>query len=147
MGRSDFPPELEAIERELVAELRAVPPAGLRGRVMAGVHRELGRERLWSRWIFAAQVAAAAAIWINLSWSAARATERDLMDRRPPRSLVAGAEEIRLLLPGIPEREALRQAILLEAGSSLARCPALQVRPPDPRQLRNLREISGRKED
>jgi hypothetical protein len=80
-------------------------------------------------WSFAAAVAAAALVWINLSLSATLATDFNgrAVTQGPPVEQVA--QQIRQLLPELSDDEALRQAVMLRATSNM---PAGILLPPVP---------------
>lgn len=125
MDDSMLPPELEQLERDLIGRPRPVAPADLQRRVINVVRDELGKERIRAWWGFAAAMAASILLWLNLSLSATSATDYQLrvgVEQRPVQVL---AEQIRQLVPEISEREVLRHALLLQAGSTLARRPEL----------------------
>jgi len=119
----ELPAELKGVERDLTGRPRPDPSAELRQRVINGVRAELAQDRVRGRWAFAAAVAATVLVWANLSLCAVQATDYrlDIGAERP--SADALAEQIRQLVPDISEREALRQAVLLRAVSSLAPLP------------------------
>ena len=141
MNDFELPPELRQFEQELAARPRPEPSADLAQRVLDGVQAELpqsmaGPSRTASRrngsrswWAFAAGTAAAVLVWINLSLSAARETHYGLQFGNGHPTVHETAQQIRRLLPEASPREALRQAVLLKAGSNLARCPDLSARP------------------
>ena len=134
MQDGDPSPELEQLERALVGRRRPAPSPELRDRVMAGVRDELRRE--WSgTWVaLAGSMAAAAVLWLNLLMSTARATDGCLGPDGGHRPIAEVAGRIQRLLPEISKREAMRQAILHEAGlapcwrPSLSADPAVRVR-------------------
>jgi hypothetical protein len=97
----------------------------LRHRVLDDVRSRLRHEQSQSRWQFAAAVAAAAMLWMNLSLSATQATDFGLRPSRPSESIETIARQIEQLAPDLSPREARRQAILLQAGSNLVCYPDL----------------------
>ena len=119
MENHDLPPDLQELERDLAGRPRPVPPAALRQRVIGGVRAELRRNGSRNGWTFAAGLAAAVVVWVNLSLSATLAT--GFGSKRggtgPPVEKVA--EQIQQLLPELSDEEARRQAVLLQAGSDL----------------------------
>jgi hypothetical protein len=95
---------------------------------------ELGRtvSRRWSRrnfWGFAAAAAAAAFICANVAAPLTRATDCGLSRRQVCADLHDAARQIREVFPEMTEREALRQALLLEAGAPSAPLPVLHAAP------------------
>ena len=138
MDNRQLPAELEALQRELRERQPTHLPADLRGRVIGGVRAELARERSRGQWTFAAAVAAAAVIWINLSISATQSTDFGLDFRGEPPSVETVAEQIQRTLPEISRREALRQAVLLRAGSQLVCYPAVSGRPTSRARMKTL---------
>jgi len=129
MEDRQLPEELERIEQELIDRPSLRPPDDLRERVSDAVRAELQRKRPGDRWAFAAAVAAAVVVWINLSLSATQATDCRLSWGDRPLAVEAAARQIRELLPEVSDREAMRQAILLQSGSNLAWCPNPVGRP------------------
>jgi hypothetical protein len=123
-----LPRDLHRLERDLAARPRSDPPVELRRRVMADVRAELRGRGLRNGWPFAAAVAAAALLWINLSLSATLATDYSKRPYSSAPPVKEVAQQIQKLLPELSEREALRQAILLKAGSDLGRYPSVPVR-------------------
>jgi hypothetical protein len=128
MTDSDLPPDLAAVEQEL-SGLDRSPPAALRSRVLAAVRRELRRRARSSTWRFAATIAAAALVGINLSmsvannaaWSPPPGIDRDQME--------ATAASLRRLLPELPEQEIYRQALAAQGASGFVVVPALPSSP------------------
>jgi hypothetical protein len=133
MENEQLPPELEQLERDLADRPRPDPPAELRQRVIGGVRAELQRNGARNGWTFAAAVATAALVWLNLSLSATLATDCGPQPDSLAPEVGKVAEQIQQLLPELSEREALRQAILLQAGSSQPWCPSVPVGPAAPR--------------
>jgi hypothetical protein len=119
MDQQQLPPELQRLEQELADCPGPAPPAELRQRVMEGVRAELRGRSLRNGWPFAAAVAAAALLWMNLSLSATLATDYNTRPYTSAPPVKEVAEQIQKLLPELSEREALRQAIFLKAGSHL----------------------------
>lgn len=133
MENEQLPPELEQLERDLADRPRLDPPAELRQRVIGGVRAELRRDGPRNGWAFAAAVAAVVLVWLNLSLSATLATDCGPPPHTPAREVGKVAEQIQKLLPELSQREALRQAVLLQAGSSQPWCPSVPVGPAAPR--------------
>jgi hypothetical protein len=114
------PGDLEDLLRRRVLP---VPPPMLRTRVLSGVHGELRREQWRSRASFAAALAAAALLWINLSSSASLATVPWVPTSACWESSCVTAAQIRELLPEATPEEAARYAMVLRAGSQIPQCP------------------------
>jgi hypothetical protein len=127
MNDFHLPPELENLQRELTARCGKSPGTELKVRVAAGVRAQLRGERRLDFWHFAAAVALVAAVWFNLSLCAAQDTNfhyRPARDRPP---LEQTARHIRELLPGLSDRDAQCEALLLCAGGNLVMYPKLSV--------------------
>ena len=105
--------ELNALENELDRLLALAPSPSLEQRVARRVYAELQRQqrREWEAYV--AAVAALLVLAINLSWSVSRETTHDW---RAGESAAVSTEQIEQLVPGIPRREALRQALVLRGG-------------------------------
>jgi hypothetical protein len=123
MRDDTLPPGLAALERELSGASGADPPADLRRRVLTAVGEELAA-RPRRPWRVAFAAAAAVLLWVNLSmsvtsnvgWPRDAAIEGDRLEET--------ARQIRDLVPGLPEGEVYRQALLARAGPRLAPAPA-----------------------
>jgi hypothetical protein len=121
MNEPSFPRELEDLERRVAAQLDGAPARepdpSLRSRILESVGKELHEERTKSRRTFAAALAAAALIVANLSSSAVLVTDcrPRLADGKV--SIAQLADQIRELVPTLPEEEALRQARILGLAS------------------------------
>ena len=125
---SDDPTELE---RALAGRPGREPPPAFRARVMGAVSRELGADRRRERWAFAARVAAAALLWLNLSLSATIVAAPPLPAAPNGRAAAEAAEQLRRLLPEMPREQALAYAAMLRAGSGVLTHPtATPLRPP-----------------
>jgi hypothetical protein len=98
-------------------------PLDLQERVLGHVHRELRREQWWSRASFAAGLAAAALLWINLSSSASLATVLPVRIGDRLESSYITAARIQELLPEASAGEAARHAVVLRAGARIPQCP------------------------
>jgi hypothetical protein len=131
MGPPELPPDLAELERLLSRRRRPAPPADLRQRVLAAVRRASAGE-VAGFWRFAAGVAAAALLAINLSMSAAGNTDWHLAGEPAP-DCAASADRIHEVLPELSEREARRQAVLLRARCYLT--PGAPASPSGPRLL------------
>ncbi|MGD0517137.1 MAG: hypothetical protein ABSA26_06335 [Thermoguttaceae bacterium] len=141
MNSYTLPPELESLERELAARSAPQPKAELRQRITAGVHNGMRRERRMDFWRFAAAAAIVAAVWLNLSLSAASVTDFhfQLADNRP--SVEKTAREIQNLLPEMSESDARREALLLYAGNNLVMYPKITVSPTAINQMRDFKDL------
>ncbi len=123
MTPDPLPPDLLALERALAARPRPEPSAELRGRVLAAVRRERRPARAgFPR--FAAATAAAALVAINLSASVANDADWGLRWQSDRRDVGEAADRIRELAPDLPDREVVRQAVLLNAAANLVPAPA-----------------------
>ena len=138
MENYHLPADLQQLERDLAGRPRPDPPAELRQRVIQGVRAELQGNGSGNRWTFAAGVAAAVVVWVNLSMSATLATDYGSRPTSPRLQVDKLAEQIQQLLPELSEHEALRQAGLMQAGSQLSRYPMLPTGPAAPRHRGNL---------
>jgi hypothetical protein len=117
----DLPPDLADLERRLARRNSPPLPGELRQRVLAAVRRASDGHDFWR---FAAGVAAAALLAINLSMSVANDTDWHLIDAPVPRDTGA-AEQLGALLPELSPQEARRQALLMQARSRLHGTPPL----------------------
>jgi hypothetical protein len=127
MEHQQLPPELQQLQEELLAHPRPDPPANLRQRVMDGVCGELRPNGWRARWAFAASLAAAVLVWVNLSLTATRATDCGLRVGYLPEVVDETTQQIVRLLPQISPEEARREALLLQAGSLLPPYPNLKA--------------------
>ena len=127
MEDRQLPPELRQLERDLTSRPLPDPPAALRLRMIGQVRVKLRQDRFAARWGFAAAVAAVALLWINLSLSATQATDYGLRLGGQGQAVGELAEQMQQVLPELSPREALRQAILWQAASTLAACPDLST--------------------
>ena len=122
---TDLPDDLADLERALRSRARVEPCAALRGRVLAEVHARLATaSRRLALVRFAAALVAGAMVWVNLSMSIANHAAAGVThpDGQAARAL---ARRLRDLAPDLTQHEALRQAVLLHAGSRLAATPWL----------------------
>jgi hypothetical protein len=83
MDNEPLSAELEQLESALCRRSLPTVPSGLRHRVLDDLQSRLRREQSQSRWQFAAAVAVAAMIWMNLSLSATQATDFGFRLSRP----------------------------------------------------------------
>jgi sulfite exporter TauE/SafE len=118
-----LPPELAGLEQDLAARPRGQPSAHLKSHCMGELHVELLQQQSRRRWAFAIVIAASVLVGMNLSLSAGQATDCGLQLAGPRSSVRDTADEIRRLLPDMPPREVIRQAILLRAGAGVVPCP------------------------
>ncbi|MGA2060207.1 MAG: hypothetical protein ABSG67_06970 [Thermoguttaceae bacterium] len=127
MSDWQLPPELESLERELAARSASQPTAELRQKITSGVHNRLRRESRLDFWRFAAAAALVAAVWLNLSLTAASVTDFhfQLADNRP--SAERTVRQIKDLLPEMSETDARREALLLCTSANLAMYPKITV--------------------
>ena len=104
MEDSQFPPELERLERLLTCGPRPEPSAALRRRVLGGVQSELRSERIWPKWRFAAAFAATILVGLSLSLGVLQATGFAVQQRQSPRSVYEVARRLQQLSPGLSRR-------------------------------------------
>jgi len=123
MSSQDLPPDLAALERELMARDRPSPPSALRQRVLDGVRRDHRRPPRLPAWQFAAAVAAALLLGINLSVSVANNLSGHLADGLDKERLDAEAERLRGLVPELSDQEVYRQALLAQGAAQLLAAP------------------------
>lgn len=123
MNHDRLPGELEALQRELTERDRPCPSANLRDRVLGNTRAQVRRDRRRSGWIFAGQAAAVALVWINLSLSVTRSTNLGITLGETPPSVDVLARQVQEILPDISQREAHRQALLLQASWNLTAQP------------------------
>jgi hypothetical protein len=133
MNQPDLPPELADLERRLADRPRPGPPAELRRRVLAAVARAGSPADVGFGW-FAAAAAVLALLAINLSMSVASGTDWRLAGQRGPQDVAASADRLHKVLPELSEREARRQALILEGRARLT--PAAPLPAPSPADLR-----------
>ena len=136
-----LPPELQQLERELAGRPHPEPSADMRQRVIGRLRGELRGNGLRNGWTFAAGVAATVLVWANLSLSATLATDYGLPTDSPRPPVGAVAEQIQQLLPELSQREALRQALLLQAGSDLVGYPNVSAHPGARGRLRIFNDL------
>ena len=119
MEDMQLPPELERLERFLVSGPRSAPSAALRGRVLEGIRSELHREHTWSKWRFAAALAAALLVDLCLSLAVVQATCFALQQRESHPSVHEVARRIQQLSPDLSPEESLRRAVLVRIGAEM----------------------------
>jgi hypothetical protein len=126
MEDDPLPIELEEIEARLAALPRSGPGAALRLRVLGDFDRQLGHGAwLW----YAAAAAAMVVLWLNLSWSASRATSFEITRRHD--AIDRQARQIREVMPELSEPEAYRHAIVLNSGRRLSAVSVAGQRVPE----------------
>jgi len=113
----ELPRELMDIERALRAS-GVEPDAGLRFAVMSRVRRELADSRRRDFWRYAAGVAAAVLLILNVSLSAVRTGPATLAGGERPQ-LRAAVEQVRQIGLELPGQEIVRQCVLMSAGGTL----------------------------
>jgi hypothetical protein len=150
METPQLPPDLERFERLLAGRERPEPSTDLRERVIRSMEAELLQAELppqrpngW--WTFAAATAASVVLLLNLSLSAARATSYDLRSADGRQTLLTSVRQIRKLLPELSYREAMRNAVTIQACSNLARCPDVASSAPA-RRLADLHDCLSKGE-
>lgn len=120
-----LPPDLQRLEELLAARERPQPLPEMKQRLLYSVRAELRRSQVRSRWTFAVAMAASVLVWLNLSLCATQATDCGLKLNDPRQPIEDAAQQIHQLLPDLPPREAMRQAVLLRAGTGVVPCPRL----------------------
>jgi len=125
-----LPEDLVSLERELGARPHPRPTDALRERVMGEVRGALACDaartsRRLSVWEFAAALAAAVMLWMNLSMIAASDTRLDLRASRA-NGTEASVAALRELVPGLSEQEARREVTRLGRGLPLVPTPNLE---------------------
>jgi hypothetical protein len=125
-----LPKELTDLEQQLAARALPEPSPELRGRVITAIRQKtvegpaLG---VTGAWRFAAALAAALLLMLNLSMSVANRAERDGW-RRPQQQkqdTAAAARKLAQIVPELSEQEAFRTVLLLQNDPPLilAPCP------------------------
>ena len=127
MENFPLPPELQWLEQHLAARQCPQPLPAARERFLCSVRAELRRSQASSRWAFVVAMAATVLVWLNLSLCATQATDCGLALDSPHQPVENGAEQIQQLLPDLNPREAMRQAVLLRAGTGVIPCPRLSA--------------------
>jgi hypothetical protein len=113
----ELSPELQRLERDMAHRPLPEAPARLRQRVLDDLGSRRRTELARDRWQFAAAVAAAALLWLNLSMSATQATDFGFRPAGPSDSIEPTARQIRQLVPEFPADESRREAVLWRAGN------------------------------
>jgi hypothetical protein len=141
MDDAELHPDLAALEGRLAGRPRPEPSTAFRSRLLAIVGRELKRGEVapgdGAVWYWVAVAAAAALLWINFSMSVANDMDWHFWGGLERNRLEGTAARIRTLFPELGAREALRQALLLQACSRLVPVPDLQ---PSPDQIFRYKE-------
>ena len=146
MEPSDLPPELGELEQRLAARLRPQPPADLRPRVLAAVRLELAArpaaaQRKWRRtWQYAAAAAAGVLLVLNLAMSMDNRSNFPASRAADRADIQQAAARICELVPFITHEDAMREALILRAGSHLEMVPQLRTGVTGLRALRQIEE-------
>ena len=144
MEPSDLPPDLKELEQSLAGRLRPRPPDDLRPRVLAAVRRELVAQPARARrgragaWQYAAATAAGILLVLNLLMSIGNRSDFPASRAANGVDVQQVAAKIHELVPFMTSEDAMREAIILRAGSHLKMAP--QPRP-GVSGLRALRQI------
>lgn len=117
--------DLDALENQLRARAEHVDAANrsaaeaLRPRVLAAMRSAAAQRQRAATplWVFASGAAAAVVLLANMAFSAAQARPLVVAQVNETRAVAA---ELRRLLPELDEREAFRQALLLQARDETA---------------------------
>ena len=138
METPQLPSDLENLEKLLADRERPEPSADLKQRVIRRVEAELSCAKLapnhtngW--WAFVAVTAASLVLLLNFSMSAVRATDHDLRLGVNVQEYDDSVRQIREMLPELSDREVMRHAVAIQAGSSLSRFPIVALRDPSRR--------------
>jgi hypothetical protein len=140
---SHLPPDLLEVERRLSGHRGVEPSPDHERRVLAAVRQALaaGRGRRARRtWEFAVAAAAGILLWMNLVMSAANLAAQTPPADRDGHEIRRAAADLRRLVPALSEQEAIRQAILLQAGSRLVMAPQPRPTPQWAQTLHDLKE-------
>jgi hypothetical protein len=132
MNESELPNDFADLEGQLRNRWQLVPRGGFRQKVLGAMALARDRDKAPENnglWRFAAAMAAAVLLGINLSMSVAADTDWRLGECLDSSEIEAQAAQIRQLLPEIPEREAYRQALLLWASSRVVPTAEFRVVP------------------
>jgi hypothetical protein len=144
MEPSDLPPELAEVEQLLAARARPAPSADHKARVLATVRREVAAQQTWwhrpDAWRYAAGVAAALVLGMNLALFASTGTSRLPICNGHATEIDQAAAEIQKLVPDLGPAEARRQALVMAGASSLVLLP----RPSGEETIQNM--INNHKE-
>jgi hypothetical protein len=126
--------DLGAFERRLTGRPMPEPSLAVRSRVLRAVNVELppassasARHSRPSLFAFAAGLAAAMLIAVNLSLIAASVTRFGLEPSPPLRSLSADVLALRQVCPELSMSDATRAALVLEGGRNLRSIPQCRV--------------------
>jgi hypothetical protein len=140
---SELPDDLAELERELAARRAPEPLTGFRPHLLAAVAEELNRFEDGNNsrrfWRFAAVVAAALLLGINLSLSVVNDMDWHLTGGVDPERIAATATKLHELEPDLPEQEAYRQALVLQVAVRMPPLP--DCRPSLPGLLQDHRQL------
>lgn len=126
-NETSWPADLADLERRLADRVRQEPAPNLRRSVRAAVARELDRhvgemaKRL--RWRRLAAAAAVVLVWLNFSTSVVNNMDWRFRGDNGRTQIAAAARHVSELAPELSKHDALRQAMLLEAGLRAAPAP------------------------
>lgn len=127
MIQGPLPPELAELEQRLACRAASQPSDHLRARILQAVARELAQPSMaatprMSFWSYAASLAAAAILVLNLSL-AASGNPLAVRPKLAPQQTLARANAIRQVAPELSAVETRRMALLLSASESLVAVP------------------------
>jgi hypothetical protein len=133
MNADQSPGEMSEFERRLQDRLVPEATPALRSRIMHSVAQELlrspGRSRPATGFLsFAAAMAAALLIGLNLSITTTAGVSLDSHVKPTREQTIASAESLRQISPDLSADEAMRIAIVLQAGGNLKPLPTIQAR-------------------
>ena len=129
MNDRELPDELKRLESELSSLPQPSAPSGLQATVFRDVRTELRGRRRRRTYGYAACAAIAAAVWANLSFSAARETDYHLRNGTKPVSVAPMTEQLLAILPDLDPQVAQRHASMLRVACEFQLRPEL---PPGP---------------
>ena len=127
-----LPKDLSGLELELAARAIPEPSPELRGRVMLAIRQESVESPAVDAagtWRFAAAVAAALLLLLNVSMSVANHADWDVWGRPQKQDVASVARKLRETVPELSEREALRVARVMGSGAPLVLAPCPKERP------------------
>jgi hypothetical protein len=128
MVNSNNSPELDPLERLLTRGPRPLPSAGLRQRVLDGIRSELRRnmfntirmelrrDRIRSKWRFAAAFSATILVCLGISLGVMRSTRHSPSQQAASPSIDDVAWRLQQISPGLSKKESLLQASLRQIG-------------------------------
>lgn len=141
MNDWDLPDDLTRLESELISLPQPSAPSRLQATVFRNIRSHLRGRRRRRRWAYAACAAVAAAVWANLSFSAARETDYHLRNTAKPEAVTPMAEQLLTILPDLDPRVIERHASMLRVACEFQLRPEL---PPGPVSQNRSSELAPR---